>query len=510
MNEFLQKGYFGFYNLLYVRTVYLHFRDSNEIHNFFTIVSSISDKEGTQELDEKFGSVTSNINFGIKFHYKELGWLNSTNQSISRKCFFEDENQIVKIGKTELVEKRFLSHQTDNELRKISLAKFNSYIYEYFDIKKVKLYDLILDDQLFSSINSKLDQFGLNLSNIPERVGNFLIEFPNELIDNLERIDGTDLKINWNDRSSTLENQNYILSKLSTSYSSKEIRTLEHSTIVFTERKKQQLFELIDNERNLLLLDGHNCKEFLTVGISAYPQLDQERTFMDGSTSLKISKFNSPSPMGDPLDKIEQSTRIFRKVLKTRQGISELEYKQYGLDNSGKDYADIVTLIKKYGGGGVYIWDPFISAKEIIEIIVKNYNFTSPVKILGSKKIYTSGKEIMDLPENMGGKTNRDYWFEENKDQLEKASNNYGLNLEFRCAAGTKYSNFHDRFLIFPKVGHIKECRVWSLGISLNQFGTEYHVLHEIKCPDYVKTSFNEAWESSNEDKDIVFKSNYT
>ena len=516
MKEFLDKGYYGFYTNFYLEVVYLHQKKSNEIHNIFTKLTAIDiELEKPKEIDAKFGKLNNEYNYGYKTSIKPLKWIYQFLKTIPNQHFVDGKTSIV-LSKLQKLNRQFVSGIVSENLNSILRCCYGNYVFEYFDVKKEKVNFILENFEYFDSINSKLKELNIDLSEIPERLGNIVVVFPNGLIIDTKRTNDTDIDIKWSPKLNEDMNGIYLLNRDSETLKDFEVFTLQNNQIVFTERKFQQLFKLIDIKRNLVLLDGHNCKEFLALSLSISRQLDEQRIFADDTPPISIGKSPGVSQVGHKLFNIDPIVRKFQTKLKIKKNEEDLIYKQYGTsdDQSVEEkrnlaISHLIKLIEENGQKGVWIWDPYIRAEDIIELIVKNHKYDSQIKILGSKKIYTSGTIISGLEANESNQTRKENWFKVNKKKLEDYSNNYGLNLEFRCAHSNSFSLFHDRFLIFPSVGYLNEAKVWSLGISINQFGMEHHILQEVGFPDYIIRAFNHYWSKFQREENLVFKSEH-
>ncbi|MCB9309406.1 MAG: hypothetical protein H6567_05030 [Lewinellaceae bacterium] len=516
MNNFLKDGYYGFYTNFYLEVVYLHDKRTNEIHNIFTKITAFEiELEQPKDIDEKFGKLNNDYNYGYMASVKSKEWIDQFLKTVPSRNLFDGKTSIV-IGKLQQLNRQFVSGIVSENLNSILKCCYGNYVFEYFDAEKEKV-NFILDNfEYFDNINSNLKVHKLDLSEIPERLGNILVVFPNGLIVETKRFNDTDIEIKWHPKVENDMNGIYLLNRDSETLKDFEIFNFQENQIIFTERKYQQLFKLIDIKRNLVLLDGHNCKEFLALSLSISRQLDEQRKFADGTPPISIGKSPGISQIGHIIFNIDPIVRKFQTKLKIRKNEKDLIYQQYGVSadqtiasKRSSAISHLIKLIEENGQKGVWIWDPYIRAEDIIELIVKNHKYDSHVKILGSKKIYTSGNEISGLDEKKNNETRKENWFNKNKKLLEDYSDNYGLNLEFRCAHSNSFSLFHDRFLIFPSVGLFNDAKVWSLGISVNQFGIEHHILQEVGFPDYIVKAFEKFWNQFENPENLVFKSEH-
>ena len=149
----------------------------------------------------------------------------------------------------------------------------------------------------------------------------------------------------------------------------------------------------------------------------------------------------------------------------------------------------INKLIKKYGKHGVYLWDPYLSAIDLLETVFFIPYAHVPVKALTSLKIApVQNKSTV----------------QEYQETLTQSIIELGeLNLSFLNADTSTLGNFHDRFLIFPKTVDIPE-KVWSLGTSVNSLGTSHHLIYEVEDGQAIVDIFEEMWNVSIKKKENI------
>lgn len=150
---------------------------------------------------------------------------------------------------------------------------------------------------------------------------------------------------------------------------------------------------------------------------------------------------------------------------------------------------DIRYLIEKYGNNAVWLWDPYLSANDIIDTLFYNPHFGAKMRALTRSKHYSQSTE-----------ESKDYAAVLNK-SLEEPG---GMNVEFRTSAGSNLADFHDRFIIFPEC----ECGplAWSLGTSVNSLGTAHHLLQRVNNGIIIKETFEDMWNKLGDDKYLIWK----
>ena len=219
--------------------------------------------------------------------------------------------------------------------------------------------------------------------------------------------------------------------------------------------------------------------------------------------------------------------RKYEQELKyLEQSKSFIQY--YGKKDEGKKALDDIRyLINQYGANGVYLWDPYLSAIDIKNILYFSKVSNVPLKtITGLQQGSSYVKNIiMNLQwfittnvvvkvilldyqydiNTFTKKTPKQQTINEMQIELNKDDKQFlFLNLEVRGKYGANGYDFHDRFLIFPQ----EKPKVWSLGISVNQLGKAHHILQEVKNAQHILNAFNQLWNELDKKECLVWKSN--
>lgn len=170
---------------------------------------------------------------------------------------------------------------------------------------------------------------------------------------------------------------------------------------------------------------------------------------------------------------------------------------QYGSDGQSerdKAISDIRQIIGRYGGNGVYLWDPYCTGEDILQTIYACPFTNVPLKVITSysKKIRNGINQNSESEKDTVDKINSYAdWKESLNDDLRHGGNHLGIQLEVRCQTGQNGWKFHDRFLLFPSSPPM----VWSLGSSVNQIGYSHSILQKVEHPQPVIDSFNLLWD---------------
>lgn len=155
-------------------------------------------------------------------------------------------------------------------------------------------------------------------------------------------------------------------------------------------------------------------------------------------------------------------------------------------DNASHQKAldDLRELIIAYGEKGAWLWDPYLSANDLLETL-----FYCPYQ----------GVDLRCL--TMHRADNRDK-IRQALDQFQ--SNWRGLKLELRMQKGPTGWKFHDRFLIFPSGPD--GAMAWSLGTSVNSVGKAHHILQKVDNAQLVVDAFTDLWELLSGPDHLIWK----
>lgn len=190
-----------------------------------------------------------------------------------------------------------------------------------------------------------------------------------------------------------------------------------------------------------------------------------------------------------------------------------VQYAASSVKEREKAKADLVELIRFHGKGGVWLWDPYLTADDLITTLFRNPFMDVEMRALGSSDITRHQANFSNPKENKkitwrlrswwkkainsdgkGSQARLASWIEKQQQYIESIGpqSRLGLRLEFRIQNGSFGWQFHDRFLLFPNKG--ERPRVWSLGTSVNSVGLSHHILQEVSHPARVIAAFESLW----------------
>lgn len=467
---------------------------SSHVFNILTVL-----RYTTDNIKEQSGYITKkpmtfkgmrNIKWGIKRR-----WLDKNNcENIFKKLLqnnkltFEDSTS--KIGRLELIRKKYVSCYKDDLNNILQKSNENgNYVMEAFDISKKDVKFLLENQIALNEFSDDVNQLvGFDIMKIPDRLGNVIFQFPiNKVEFNIDNDnDNFYIEINLNkdlNKENTPDLHIIIYEEESGYIKVKNIE--KHITIPLSEFYHIKI-KIVDLNKNIILWEN-NFSPFKIEMMPSYKVIKQNRIFeLDGrKEKVILDKWINSKISQNMVYWIND--RRYDKELKLLE--EQKSFVQYKGINGNEALKDIRYLLNRYGQYGVYLWDKFLSAKDIKNTLYYTPYIDVPLKAITGLE-NTIGDNKKDRIDSIKVELDKD-----NKEDLH-------INLEVRAKKGNNGWDFHDRFLIFP----LPKPKVWSLGISVNQLGRSYHILQEIKHAKYVLGSFNELWNCLNNEDCIVWK----
>jgi hypothetical protein len=202
--------------------------------------------------------------------------------------------------------------------------------------------------------------------------------------------------------------------------------------------------------------------------------------------------------------------------------VAERRFVQYGFkqgqgqDERRRALEDLRFLINQYGGGGAWLWDPFLSANDILETLFHCRHSNADLRALtmgregpkgnyhGLTKCILRCLRMLTIRSGHHPVQGQNFAAQQ-RAALENAQCNLrGLRLEYRMKSGQAGWGFHDRFLIFPR-GDFRAL-AWSLGTSVNSLGTQHHILQQVDDGQPVADASVELWEQLNQPEHLIWK----
>lgn len=508
----ITDGTIGFFQSCEVTQFFLHNKASRQLHNFY-ILASLEEKPFPSRNHSYLGKylIDKDLSLCIQRYHLSIEETIQVNGELEAKnCWNYDGNRDLKLGKLKLLPGQFIPSTDGNRLNKVLKNNFysGSYILEYFDESKgdLKLFQE-MPGKKFQTLQDYISRYvPLDFSVVPDRLGNIVFQFPITVLESesrsLKSHDGIELNFSWNSKVTAIPDcEIQIQNVLDKNFLSARLEPYNKSVkqIIHSGNTDSITNILVWRKTPSLLLSQFSGTYLRGFHFGSNIQSPEPRRFQVGKNMIEVMVHSEENSSGKA--ELTYVTHISEQVNKSeKKRLSEqLSFKQYNKVDHELALQDLVALIKKHGSNGAYLWDPFLTADDILKTLFYAQTMGAELKAIGSTNKRTRAIQ----------KTKREPPSETIKKQHKKLdnpkNNNFGLNLEFRMQYGNHGWAFHDRFLIFP--GEIdQQPKVFSLGTSVNSFGKSHHILQEVSFAQPVVDAFNELWDQLNKPQCIVWK----
>jgi hypothetical protein len=505
----LNKSNIGIYNKCEIIEIFGMKKNAKIPFNIFTLIVF----ENTKQIDieglitkklQKFENI-KDISWGIQRRIVDIDIVEKLYDDLLNKKIFQIDKQL-EIASLKLLPEEYI--QPEDSFRKPQLNyilknnfKYGSYLLEFFDEDKSNCQFLFDNPDILNSFSEKLSEIiPIKIGNLSDRLGNIIFQFPINsfsmtwsTIKNKELHKYEGLKFEIKSKNDSFDINNLFIRVYEENDNSvtrqRLVQVKENITEILLDDCFGTIIEIFDKNSSLLLYKNE-FSIMKQMNFNMQIVEPQNRVF---NINGKIQKIEVSHHQNSVYGK--EKNKEFDEWIRDRkyeQELKELEknksFIQYLGNQKEKALFDIRTLINKYGDNGVYIWDPYLSADDIKNVLYFSQKAYVPLKAITGLK-QNSNKEI--AKQEMITKLNAD-----DKQFL-------FLNLEIRAKIGSNGYDFHDRFIIFSA----EKPKVWSLGISINQIGESHHILQEVKNAQHILNAFNDLWKKLEKEECLVWKS---
>lgn len=519
----LTPGALGFYDHVEVIEIF-SLSPEKEVSNIFTLMIaeelSFSTPNKEQFLTKELIHISTmkNWGFGIKKHHLSLEELKERLISLSeQKQWCEAQKKILKLLR---LDKKFVSPDSFEIVPLNYILKNNyhngSYIIEWFDQGKENHYQLLSDPLSLNDLSNEIRKvLPISISPLSDRIGNFILQIPPKILmskfglTNVSNDYMLNCKIAWHSgaipRDLIINCHLSEVDKLCEGYYTKILKKTDDELTFPISSKRDHVGTIWDPENNLIL-----CKTRPSAFISPNGEFSTSTSTM---TDRILPTSNGEKKVGVwiPNNIIKSKAshvnltnwtneRIYEsdsKILKERREF--VQYNPKGKDKRiSKDNAinDLLYLINQHGANAVWLWDPYLSYQDIFSTLLHNPHSKSLMRAISSLETppcnNKSGQQHVVSSQSNSAILQT---YKENFNALPNTTKKT-INLEFRCKTGDNGWNFHDRFIIFPGNNYNQKTQAWSLGTSVNSFGTSHHILQQVTDAQLIANAFIDLWDS--------------
>ena len=524
----IEKGNLGFYNSCEITTIFLYDNTIKKAKNFYTIVvfeereKSISNEKPF--ITNKPINIDKQYRLGIIRYQRTIEELEKDFIVLLRENKWAyDENDLI-IGNLKPLPKQFIPKDGTETVPLNSVLKNNfyngSYVLEFFDQEKQELRDVLESDKLLGKICKCVTELlPIDLLYIRDRIGNIIFQFPSMMLTldtkPLSSWEGMEAQIAWhpffNDLDKiSIQTSSHFDNNIMGFYQLDQIN--HNSNELYTGNSNDMNDTIIFNKENGLILSCFSASFMKDIHISGYiSSAFQEpriiKSFDKDDNLVKNIEIPIVYSTGrDKPHKMDHSDWISNRIYENEKKRLErdLIFVQYGKKTNDRNKAleDLRTLIGRHGEDGIYLWDPYLSYRDILDTIYYYEVAGVPMRAINS---YKKQKNLNGKKEISKDKKTYRTWVESQIKNFELSSNHLGIDLELRCQHDQYGWPFHDRFIIFPL--RDRRPRAWSLGTSINSFGKEHHILQEVGNAKMILDAFMELWEELQDPECLVWRS---
>ncbi|SCG85975.1 VPA1262 family N-terminal domain-containing protein [Methanobacterium congolense] len=490
----IEEGSIAFYRTAEITVVFLSVR--GDLINVFTRITfeESGDTYTTKFMTQKLEKINDDISLGIIQQKVSLDNVKSAFERLMDLNEWVIDGRNIEIDTLRVVDKVLVPSSLGVKVNTaLKSAENDSYIIEFFSEEVNILNSYLTDVEYIKMYKLIKNVINIDFKFLKDRIGNIIFQFPITLIKtNIKFLsDQVQIEANWHPtlkKIPEVEIFAYIIcddnivgsAAYSGPLNAKKILECGNSDgnpVIFIKKKDNNLFLSF-------------CDNFaLNLRADIKLNLRKVRTLV-GEDPINLYRFEPGFRMGILTEPYIKRIKERKYDELTDSLIKEKKFVEYsvdGTDEHERALSDIRSIIKNNCENGVYLWDPYADAQDILDTLYHCPCYNSELKVITSSKARY--------------KTTAEDWAKQQINILKSNSDQKGINLEVRCQESG--GEFHDRFLIFPGNNYDKP-RVWALGCSINSIGNSHGILIEVKNAQNILDAFNDQWKKL--DKDVIWK----
>jgi hypothetical protein len=525
LTALLERGVIGTYTHFEVTEIFALRKDHDQPINIFSILVA-EDRQG--ELIPELSYLTpkpfslkkalSDWKFGIIRYVRPIADLTAVLASMTETGELSASGKVLRVGTLHEGAPQFVPPDSMAPVPWNRVLKNNfwngSHVFEWSDREKKALQPFFDDPRLVQELSERVSEcVPITLAALSDRLGNVAVQLPvRAMMTQHQSVRATgafDIEIAWAPNvparplrgSCELEFDGIV-----SGYASAPVQAPNTSLAVPRGFGTHRIVIWDDFHRALLGATGPSAF-FDSVAFSMHAVCGEPRTFSikrsDGSVTqyrIGVSRKNT-NVVGDTTSDDtggRTQKRIYRDQLDRLMASRVfVQYKPEGGQQEAvrrKALEDLRILIRLHGDEGAWLWDPYLTARDILETL-----FHCPHSRSDLRGLTGAERPASAAP---GGKQD---FVERQRAELDATQSNWlGLRLEYRARHGSAGFGFHDRFLIFPR--HDESALAWSLGTSVNSAGTEHHILQQADNGQFIRDAFIELWEKLDQPEQLIWK----
>ena len=536
LSRLIAPGVLGFYTHFEATEVFAQQGQGAPFNLFSILVAEERLPDASEEprlLNPKRIKVPSlpDWNFGIKRYVKPIAELGPLFDALCETKEWRGSGMPLQTGDLVSMPTQFVPPDSSGPAPWNRVLKNNfwngSHVFEWADARKAALQPLFDDPPRLQQLSEAVRALvPVGLASLSDRLGNIVVQLPvTVLIAKFAELRASGdflLTLAWHAKATPRPLRAFCTAAYDDAISAFSSVTVDGAETLLPMHDGQGLHRgaLWDDE-NRLLLAATGDMAFISSVIMNLHVLDPEpRVFAvpDGKGGEKTIRFGlTPKPIKNVVGEPQSNPagawtqrRIYQE--ETDRLRAERRFVQYkpeaGQQLREKALEDVRFLINRHGEEGVWLWDPYLNAEDVINTLF--YCRFSGAELRGLTAADIPPPECQ--PAHPDPFTRPDpsvpasarFAAEQRARLTGIRSNLRGLNLEFRMRTGSAGWGFHDRFLIFPAADRAP--LAWSLGTSINSLGGQHHILQRVDDGQRIMDAFAELWSALDQPEHLIWK----
>jgi hypothetical protein len=517
ISRFTAPGVLGFYTHVEAIEIFAVKDDDRRPRNIFSLLVAEQREDADVTAPEYLGSRirVSGLKswaFGIKRSIWPLSRLETALEHFRSSQEWNVSDAQLQVGSLAPLPTQFVPADSTVSAPLNGILKNNfwagSYVVELMDTDKSVLKPLFDKPSLLQSVSAEVQkQLPIKLASLSDRLGNIVIQVPVTVLVasfGSNRLTGdTMVDVRWHPKATprplraSCEMQ---FDGALTAFASEAIPGTE-SSLRTVDGSGMQRCTLWDQENQVLVAATGATSFISTVGINLQPLDPEPRVFTRAGKEIRVGLVNTiESEVKAP--ELERGKSWTARRLYTEEAgrlASQRRFVQYkplpGQESitRAKALDDVRYLLRSYGQKRAYLWDPFLSAEDILDTLFYCPHSGAELRAL------TAAREP-----RRGDRTDQTFANRQRAHFTTANSNFRSLRLEYRMKIGTAGWSFHDRFLIFPETR--EGPLAWSLGSSVNSLGRQHHILQKVDDAQLIADAFEELWKALDRPEQLIWK----
>jgi hypothetical protein len=531
--KYLSPGILGFYSHFEVTEIFMMLDASKEVFNVFTIVvaeerdasaprSFLGPRIRLKGLPDRF--------FGVERYVVPVSELLPELEKLDRGEGWREGDDALQVGALSRAPVQFVPGEAGEPVPWNSLLKNNfwngSHLFEWVDQAKMRLAPLFDTPSLLQELSESVFALvPMRLAAMTDRLGNVVVQLPVTVItSNFGRDQSGDFIVTlaWHPKATARVLQatcSLEFDGVLTGFGAAEIASPQTRLSMQPGRGAHRGF--IWDEANEVVLCATGPARFMeTIGFNIAMPDPEPRTFTmveDGSTRqvrVPLTANTVGSVIGRPHG--DDTGGWTLKRIYTEQASllrAQRRFVQYPevprRKQREKALEDLRSLMRVYGRHGVWLWDPYLRAHDVQEVLYHCPYSGSDLRALtsGRKPASEKASGCLAAARRWLAKLGPRPPSFRNSQRLEleaSQGNMRGLRLEYRIQFGNAGWRFHDRFIIFPSSE--EGALAWSLGTSVNSLGIEHHILQRVDDGQLIADAFAKLWNELAAPEHLIWK----